>query len=204
MKHATSIQLRGRQRGVVLIFTLIVLLILTIGAVALTKSMNISMFSAGNLAFRQDLVNQGEEAIATVMSEFTANGVLVSATNTDSNQTSNNYSATMLPTNPQGVPNVLLNDGLWTSPPYNFTSADDLTGATPDVTMRYVIDRLCAATGASVSTGCVQATAAPTGQDSRDPHGLAPPTATVYRISVRVTGPRNTQVFLQSTFTKPN
>jgi type IV pilus assembly protein PilX len=53
-----------RQRGVVLIFTLIILLILTIGAVALMRSMNTSLFSAGNLAFRRDLVNQGEQAVS--------------------------------------------------------------------------------------------------------------------------------------------
>jgi len=43
----------SRERGVVLIFTLIILLILTIGAVALLRSMNTSLFSAGNLAFRR-------------------------------------------------------------------------------------------------------------------------------------------------------
>ncbi len=43
----------SRQRGVVLIFTLIALLILTIGAVALMRSMNTALFGAGNLAFRR-------------------------------------------------------------------------------------------------------------------------------------------------------
>jgi Tfp pilus assembly protein PilX len=185
---------------VVLIFTLIILLILTIGAVALMKSMNISMFSAGNLAFRQDLVNQGEQAIATVMTEFALSGPLVSSTTTASNVPAYNYSATMLTANAQGVPLILLNDAAFAS---SFTGAD-IVGATPDVTMHYVIDRLCSVTGQAFSSDCVQSTAAPMARDTRDSNGLGAPSSTVYRITVRVTGVRGTQVFLQTTFTKPN
>jgi Tfp pilus assembly protein PilX len=42
---------RARQQGVVLIFSLLVLLILAIGAVALLRSVNSSLLSAGNLLF---------------------------------------------------------------------------------------------------------------------------------------------------------
>ncbi len=73
--------------------------------------------------------------------------------------------------------------------------------------IRYVIDRLCAATPptvvASIAT-CVQSTGLPTGGTANHNTGVAPPSATVYRISVRVNGPRNTQAFLQTTFTKPD
>jgi len=62
----------SRERGVVLIFTLIILLILTIGAVALLRSMNTSLFSAGNLAFRRDLTNQGEQRWPTCSLSFKA------------------------------------------------------------------------------------------------------------------------------------
>jgi Tfp pilus assembly protein PilX len=200
MMNTPNIRVPRRERGVVLIFTLIILLILTIGAVALMKSMNISMFSAGNLAFRQDLVNQGEQAIARVMSEFTGSGVLAPSNTTQNNVPADNYSATMLTPNSQGVPLVLLNDSLFAA---SFTSAD-IVGATPDVTMRYVIDRMCTATGAPFSSNCVESTAAPMARDTRDSNGLGSPSSTVYRITVRVTGVRGTQVFLQTTFTKPN
>jgi type IV pilus assembly protein PilX len=188
-----------RQRGVVLIFTLIILLILTIGAVALVRSMNTSLFSAGNLAFRRDLVNQGETAVSTVITEFKPGGALVNATST--NQQSNNYSATMLAVNAQGVPNALLNDTTYGSVG---TTANIITGATSDVKIRYVIERLCDATGPASSIHCVMSTAAPTGGTAGAIAVVAPPTATVYRLSVRVDGPRATQVFLQTTFTKPD
>ena len=76
---------RSRQRGVVLIFSLIILLILAIGAVALLRSMNSSLLSAGNLAFHRDLVNQGEQAVANVMTEFKTGGAPLSGLTTADN-----------------------------------------------------------------------------------------------------------------------
>lgn len=192
----------AREQGVVLIFTLIVLLILSIGAVALVRSMNTSLFSAGNLAFRRDLVNQGEQASSVVLALFKTGGALVSSSTTMADQIANNYKATMLPVNAQGVPNVLLNDANFSA--VGTASNDIVTGAAGDVKVRYVIDRLCSSTGAASSLLCVQSSAAPTGGTANSATAVPPATATVYRLSVRVTGPRSTQVFLQSTFTKPD
>jgi len=190
----------SRQRGVVLIYTLIILLILTIGAVALVRSMHTSLFSAGNLAFRQDLVNQGEQAVTNVVTQFKT-GAFSTPGSTDADNKAFNYSSTALPTNAQGVPNALLDKTLFAA--VASTPANDIVGATPDVTMIYVIDRLCSVTGPSNAAVCVQSTAAPTGGTAPG-NGLPPPSATVYRLSVRVSGPRNTQTFLQTTFTKPD
>jgi type IV pilus assembly protein PilX len=190
----------SRHRGVVLIFTLIILLILTIGALALVRSMNTSLFSAGNLAFRRDLVNQGEQAVSTVMTQFKT-GVFAVTAATEADNPAANYSSTMLATNAQGVPNALLSSTAFTA---EGVAANDITGATPDVTIRYVIDRLCSQTGSSSGAVCVQSSAAPTGGTANSTIGLAPPSATVYRLSVRVSGSRSTQVFLQTTFTKPD
>jgi Tfp pilus assembly protein PilX len=193
-----SVPLRARQRGVVLIFSLIILLILTIGAVALMRSMNDSLFGAGNLAFRRDMVNQSEQALATVITKFQTGGALVGATT--ANSVANNYSATILPTNAQGIPTALLNSTTFNSVG---SSANDITGATPDVTIRYVIDRLCSATGAPTALLCVQSTSSPPGGTELTGGPVATPSATVYRLSVLVTGARNTQVFLQTTFSMP-
>jgi type IV pilus assembly protein PilX len=194
-----------RQRGVVLIFALIVLLILAIGAVALLRSVNSSLLSAGNLAFHRDLVNQAEQAVSTVMTEFKTAGPPLSTNPTTADLPAANYKSTALPTNAQGVPLALLDN---TNGPNGFLSvgvaANDIVGRTPDVTIRYVIDRLCTNTGTASSPNCVQSTGLPTGGTANRNTAVAPPSATVYRISVRVNGPRNTQAFLQSTFTKPD
>ena len=189
----------SRQRGVVLIFSLIVLLILMIGAVALMRSMSSSLFSAGNMAIRRDLVNQGEWALSTVSKEFQSGGNLVGLTT--ANVQARNYSATILTPNPQGVPLALLNDATFLTVG---THANDIAGATSDVKIQYVIDRLCSATGAPSSANCAQSVAGPTGGTGGNGASSPPlPTATIYRLSVRVSGARGTQVFLQSTFCMP-
>jgi len=196
----------ARQRGVVLIFSLIVLLILAIGAVALLRSVNSSLLSSGNLAFHRDLVNQAEQAVSTVVTQFKTGGLPVGDGVSFTGQTATslpaaNYSAAALPTNAQGVPVALLDNGAFNAVA---TAANDLPGATPDIKIRYVIDRLCTATGGATSADCVQSTGLPTGGTANRNTAVAPPSATVYRISVRVDGPRNTQAFLQTTFTKPD
>jgi len=195
----------ARQQGVVLIFSLIVLLILAIGAVALLRSVDTSLVSAGNLAFHRDLVNQAEQAVATVMTEFKTNGPPLSTSPTSANLLAANYSASTLITNAQGVPTALLDDAVFG---VVGTAANDIIPIIPNTTaqvrIRYVIDRLCTAAGAASSSNCVQSTGLPTGGTANRNTAVAPPSATVYRISVRVDGPRNTQAFLQTTFTKPD
>jgi len=187
----------SRERGVILIYTLIVLLILTIGAAALVRSMHTSLFSAGNLAFRRDLVNQGEQAVANVITAFKTGAFsLPGATQADA--PASNYSSVMLLTNAEGVPTVLLDDNTFQG---TYTAPDILGPG--GVTIRYLVDRMCSATGPADGTICVQSSAAPPGGTAPGT-GLAPPSATVYRLSVRIKGPRLTEVFLQTTFTRPD
>lgn len=203
---------RSRQRGVVLIFCLIVLLILLGGGVAVMRSMNSSLFSAGNLAFKRDLVNQGEQAISNVLAAL-ATGNLKTAAATSADLAAENYSAIQLQANARGIPLVLLdNQAPFTGPNIlgaTFTPGiGSIAGATPDISIRYVIDRMCNNTGtASVlgDAGCVRK---PSATEVRGgTAGLPPlpqPPSLVYRLTVRVDGPRDTQVFLQTSFTKPD
>ena len=211
-----------RQRGVVLLFSLIALVIMLIAAVALVRSFNTSLFSAGNIGFKRDMRNQSEMAVSTTLGNFRPGGFL----NTSANRANTpapgantvNYSATMLATNAQGIPNALaLSDSAFAAA-YN---APDLRSpdAGQSVTVRYVIDRMCASAGEEKSLGpgsCVladnlaQNTTSVLNQKSADKAPLCPtcssaaPKGVVYRLSMRVTGPRNTQSFFQSTFTVPS
>jgi type IV pilus assembly protein PilX len=193
----SSTRAATRQRGVVLLLCLIVLVILLAGGVAVVRSMNTSLTSAGNLAFRRDLVNQGERAVSVVLAEFSSNGALVNATDDVPAQ---NFKATKLENNPQGVPLALLDEKAFKTVG---TVDKDIKDADAQISIRYVIDRLCTSTGPATSTGCVQSSAAPAGGTASPTPPPTPPTATIYRLSLRVTGPRDTQVFTQSTFTKP-
>ena len=72
MKHA---HLRN-QRGVVPITTLLILVVMLIGAVALVRSFDTSMVTAGNLSFKRDLAQQSELAVETILRDFRTAGPL--------------------------------------------------------------------------------------------------------------------------------
>lgn len=187
-----------RQRGVILLFAMVVVVLLLIAAVALIRSVDSSLIVAGNIAFKRDLLNQGERAIAIARKSMSGNGALADSATRQSNAPANNYSAIVLPTNAQGIPNILLSDDAWTSS--HMTGADIADNAS-GVTIRYVIDRLCTASGPPSSAKCVVSSRGANGGSAflitRKAGGDAPP---VYRISVRITGPQNTQTYVQSTF----
>ncbi|KQW75161.1 hypothetical protein [Methylibium sp. Root1272] len=197
------------QRGAVLIISLIVLVVMLISAAALMRSFDISLTTAGNLAFKRDLAQQSEQAAETILARFRAGGALIGAAAREANSPALNYSATVLPSNPQGIPNTLLaNDATFTGA---WTGADINAGQ--GITLRYVVDRMCATagTGSETPDNCSVADASlqPGGSASEWQRAerasvggargaVAQPV--VYRLTIRATGPRNTQSFFQSTF----
>lgn len=187
-----------RQRGVILLFVIIIVVLLMIAAVALVRSVDSSLIIAGNIAFKRDLLNQSERAVALAKKSFSDGGALADAATRQSNSSPHNYSAIILGTNAQGIPNILLNDDAWTAS--GMTGAD-IIDSTSGVTIRYVIDRLCTTEGPSSSAKCMVVSHGPSGGSdfllTRRAGGGTPP---VYRISVRIKGPQNTQTYVQSTF----
>ena len=186
------------QRGVVLLFAMIALVILLIGTVALMRSMNTSLFTAGNFGFKRDLTNQGERAMTTVI-DLIQTGALVSEAARQASSTASNYSATILASNAEGIPLALLSDTAFAAVG---VAGNDITPAGMGVTVRYVVDRLCTATGPASESSCTAVRSAPAGGSAGDcvPTCPAVDPVVVYRVSIRVDGPRRTQSFFQSTF----
>jgi type IV pilus assembly protein PilX len=186
------------QRGVTLVIALIALVVLTVGAVAMSRSSDVSLRMAGNLAFKRDLVNQGERAIATALAELNSGGLSAEATR-NANRLASNYSATLLGSSEQGIPNVLLSQTAFTAAGFSHA---DITDTTTGVTVRYVIDRQCTSAGTYDIAACQAVTAKP---PPKSCDGIncdvttGSVTRPVYRISVRVTGPRGNQTYTQTT-----
>jgi type IV pilus assembly protein PilX len=215
MKHTPTpfrLPQRASQRGAVLLMSLIVLVVLLISAVALVRSFDTSLFQSGNIAFKRDLVNQGERVVPTVLTAFDT-GALSTAEARGGHLPASNYSATILPSNAQGVPVTLLDAGSFDG---SYGSGNNIVVSGQGVTIRYVIDRMCSTTGLDAALGagsCILADAgAPMGGTNYRPKAELPgtggaagamPQQVVYRISIRVDGPRNTQAFLQTTFSPP-
>jgi hypothetical protein len=195
---------------VALFFALIVLVILLIGGVIVMHSINSSRFSAGNLAFRRDLVTQSDAVIAQAIQVISSAGSAGSCTsNTISDLTSNcsaaNYSASVLPVNTQGIPNALMmSDDDFKSA--GFTGADMAGSSNSGVAIRYVIERMCSDAGAAVPpNNCVRTSG--NGGGGSNFSSYVPQSqsssSVIYRLSYRVTGPRDTQAFFQTMFSGP-
>ncbi len=193
---------RPAQSGIVLVMTLICLVLLLVASVALTRSSTNALLLAGNFAFQRDLLGQAERGMAAAVKEF-ASGTLATESARMANQlnlaaSKVHYSAAMLDANAQGIPTVLVSETSFQNA--GMSASDDYTDADAGVTIRTVIDRQCSAAGVAFDAAtCVSNTAAvaaaQTGSMSiKRAKGESRPT---YRISVRVTGPRNTQAFQQ-------
>lgn len=188
--------LTRQQSGAVLILALIILVLLTLSTTALVRSFDTSLIMAGNIGFKRDLVNQGERAMTKAISAFKT-GTLASTSARKNTILTLNYFASRLETDSTSIPKILIKDSTFTG------TAGDITDSATGVTIRYVIDRLCHATGDFSQDSCVSAKASSgnSGSASNALSKVGTSVQPVYRISVRVSGPHNVQAFLQSTFT---
>lgn len=191
MANIQLCKLKQKQNGVILLVTLLALVIIMLSSLALVRSTDTNMILAGNYAFKRDVVNQAERAVPAIRTLFTT-GALQLANSRTADNTSVNYYASAQPNNAQGIPNVLF--------AVANNNANNIVDARSGVIVRYVIDRMSLATGApTIANGGYIAKVDSGGGDQVDP----PPPGTlvsVYRISIRATGPRNTETFLQVIF----
>lgn len=190
---------RQGERGVVLLVTLLALVIMLLGAVALLRSFSASTTLAGNLAFKRDLVNQAERAAVVAMATLQT-GALAGEAARAAHLQASNYRAAMLPTNDQGIPLALLSDAAFTAVA---SAANDIVVAEQAVRLRWVLDRLCTDPGTELVLGTDRCTVGPTpdarGGSASDPVVATQQPQVLYRLSIRVDGPRNTQAFFQTT-----
>jgi hypothetical protein len=197
------------QRGVVLIYALIAMVVIMLASLALIRGVGNSTTLAGSFGMRRDMVNQADRGVACALLELgsatdactnTVTAVTATLANTalrNSNLLTSNYSATALATAANGIPNVLLEtDASFSGAGYNLNL--DATDPTYQVNIRFVIDRLCSTAAAPSPTTCV----ANNRTGDKGGTGWLPKAGTtfqpIYRISVRVTGPKNAVSFVQT------
>lgn len=188
-----------KQSGVVLFITLVSLVIMLIASVALIRSTDTNLLISGSLAFKRDVVNQAERSMPSIRAKFTTGALSVSAAKQADSVANDNYYATILPGSTLGIPNVLLNTTTFDAAMPN----NNITYASGGITIRYVIDRMCLATGQISPSNCtISKAGTDLGGGAKQILGkLTGEDGVVYRISLRATGPKNTEAFMQSTFT---
>ena len=178
----------GAQKGAVLFFTLIALVAMTLAALAMVRSVDTGNLVAGNIALKQGAIQEADKIMNTAYACLDTGGALAgTATDRGANSvaTCNYYSflqADVL--KPIGMPDVLE------------TTAGTLNSMTGN-TSAYVIERMCSTEGSWSASTCVESPfgKAPVLTD-RAQVGLTPPQA-LYRISIKISGPRNVAAYSQ-------
>lgn len=201
-----------RQRGVVLFFTLIALLAMSLAAVALIRSVDTSTLIAGNLAFKQSATAGGDAGIEAAMTWLTDTEGGNSGTNVLTDPTH--------PFNIDGGSGGFANIGYYSSanPAVSLTDGTGIQWDDNDSmlvgtdaagnTTRYVIQRMCRTANQPIQDAdCLfsAATEDKDGQAVKLPQevceGDGCPDAgqtPQIRITARTTGPRNTVSYVQA------
>lgn len=182
----------AKQRGMVATLVAIIVLVATlIAAAALVISVDTSNQIAGNLGFRQELIQESERAYASVQSTF---GFDLPADVNDI--PASGYYAEIQPhTTRPDVPDVLTT---------NPAGGIALPALTTGDAVHYVIERLCTAPGPAIQSGCEVPVANFTGGTGSNQTGdqgntnFLPGLSVAYRLTVRVDGPRNAVGYMQT------
>lgn len=190
-----------RQRGVVLILALIILATMMIGAAALTRTISNANAIAGNLSFKQNSLNIADIGIETAITDMTTSILGASQENYWPNSCSvANGDCTYYPNqqaaDAKGVPLTI-----------NWSSVATITSLSipSGYSVQYVADRMCdPAAGLPIDNpidDCVSETfndGRQGGDLSVGGKKLTEANAVAYRVTVRVTGPKSTETFVQA------
>ncbi len=187
------------QQGLILPVALIALLVIMIASVGLIRSTDTSQQVAGKLAFKQDAVNQAERASVKVKALFES-GALSTLADREQDQLAQNYYASLQQTHSSGLPEILLDTSQFDSA----FGSNNITDSSSQITVRYIVERLCFSAGAVTISNCMTSTLnSDTGGDAINLGNQGKATGSdnpIYRLSVRVTGPLNTNAFMQSEY----
>jgi Tfp pilus assembly protein PilX len=193
------------QRGAILMFSLIALVAMTLAALALVRTVDTATLVSGNLAFRQSATTSADGGVEAAVAALTAIQ--------NANLAKNVY---MDATHAFNVSNAAVGYYSNTDPGLNlFSTATWVDGVASAAvvdgtgnTYRYIVQRMCRAANQVLSkTNCLfsgialdtSGKAVPLPSDICEGPGCpAAGQSPQYRVTVRVTGPRNTTSYVQA------
>jgi Tfp pilus assembly protein PilX len=196
----------GRQRGVVLFIALIVMVAMSLAAIALIRSVDTTNILIGNLAFRQSSILPAnmavEQAAAALFPEAAPTGVPAIADTTADLPAENYFASWQNSDDARGVPTLLqtrTNAAALTKTLDAQDNSNANVAAANRTVVRYVIERMCLAAGPAKASNCDMMP--PKQNPGTTVHDESTATLTpipFYRVTIRVDGPQNTASFLQA------
>lgn len=191
---------RRTQRGVVLFVALIVMVALSLAAVALVRSIDTTNAVIGNLGFRMASVLPAnlavESATAALFSNADPLGAVRIPDPTVNVPAENYFASRQSAEDSRGVPLLLQKASTAATLPKTLPAVD--AGSGQPTTIRYVIERMCLNPGPVTAGNCNLLPPKGITGDTANDNNLAASPSPYYRVTVRVDGPQNTASFLQA------
>jgi type IV pilus assembly protein PilX len=189
LKRRLRRSFKAAQRGVTILVVLVLLSVMLLGGLALARMTEIGTLASGNSAFRDAAMQASEIGLNEVYAQVRLIGDENVAVGTW-------YRPSTMASDAHGLPVVD-----WDTLP------EVVVG---QYSVRYIADRVCEGALPVVDAlrQCLVKQIPQTGSarfcDRPDPKDceLDPPTARQFRVTIRVTGPKNTQTWVQSMVTK--
>jgi type IV pilus assembly protein PilX len=207
MNHNSLIE---RQRGLVLLVAMIALVVLSLAAVALIRTVDSATIIAGNLAFKQSATSSGEAALIRANQWLAAQADAEPPVGLYNDNLAVGYYATMTSlTTARGygsdqVFKALTDDAKW-SDANSRAALVKCNGVDSDKdcsgnTIRYVIERMCSSSGPAAADQCLYGPDVESGSSKKGGAAGGPPktASPMFRITARSVGPKNTVGYIQS------
>ena len=179
-----------KQRGVVLFIALIALVVMSLAAVALIRSVDTGTIIAGNLAFKQSATISADSGMESAIDWLVANPASLNASSAGVGYYAITDTALSLTADATWDAGSRLASGI------GITGGTDASGNT----ISYIIQRMCSATGEPEPAKCLLGSSDDDGCNKLGGGGckseevLSP----IYRVTARVTGPKNTISYTQA------
>jgi Tfp pilus assembly protein PilX len=191
--------LRKTQQGLVLFIALIVLVAMSLAGIALMRSVDTGTIISGNLAFRQAAMHTGDLGVEAARSYLMGVSPAANLYNDNAGEAYYGNWAENL---------VLVGTATGSQVQFDWSTAKAVTSPAPPAgySVSYVIHRLCKeSTFDPTATTCVKQTGSGSttgggtkGAAAFGTMAITVPSNALYRITVRVVGPRNSTSYIQA------
>lgn len=186
------------QRGMVLLVALVVLVAMTVAGIAMIRSVDTATLVAGNLAFQQAATRASDKGIEQAIAIVRAKSLASPVTTHQDDPTSGYFATLRAADSPSGTTTW---QSFW-STNYAASGAYAMPKDQFGNQVFFVIHRECANASPSGAGGqCVASPSITTSTGNSQEAGeieLNAASQVYYRITVRVTGPRRTESYVQS------
>lgn len=202
MSHLNTHLAQSKQRGIVLFVALIALVVMSLAAVALIRSVDTNTIITGNLSFKQSAVVSSDRGIETALA-WVKNAAIANLATLNADSVANGYLATF-DTLDLDNKAVLKAAATWdnNSAVAVGTGIAAGTETLSNNEIRYIVQRMCRDPITPTKENCLfgetKIGSGSIKQKYRKGLNLKPVPSAIYRVTVRVVGPKNTVSYTQT------